>query len=127
MEGRSIAELFAWNDRYRQNVLNNTMASYAIPVRIQLGIDRWQIEVLGGSVAAALERIYKRQDHILRRFNQSGRRGITRQDALFMYSSQWVEWNCVREKDDPDRIYVNDMMEPWIALYMAWDHHNFVN
>ena len=110
-----------WSATRHREVVNGVLAQFAIPVRVHPpGEDTprdWTVEVFGGSLDAALERIHARQDRIIARFTGIGASAITKYEALFMYATQWVEWTLCSGFQDSGSAEIEDLMDCWLVVY----------
>lgn len=113
-----------WNKAQQEQLTNDILAHYAIPVVVRPasnsdGACTWEVSVLGGTLEAALERIHALQERIIGRISKHGMGAVSRQDALFMYASQWLEWTVVRGEETPDYAEVLELMEVWAVLFLS--------
>lgn len=112
-----------WSNFTRQQMTNAILANYSIPVRVRPLQDEqcegWQVMVLGGTLETNIERMHKKQKDIIERVRKQGMDGVSKQDALFMYVSQWLEWTIVRGHEDAEHEQMTELMEMWITVYMS--------
>lgn len=112
------------NSARQADVLNNVFLDFAIPVlvyRDPAKPDEWLLRTWGGDLDTAVERMREKQKRIASRFQKYGVSAISRKDALFMYASQWVEWNFL---DQPaENTQMLELMEGWLAVWGSMEQH----
>jgi hypothetical protein len=109
-----------WSPAQRERITNDILATYGIPVvvnQVSLGEASWAVRVFGGTIETVLDCIHQKQDSIVRRSTKWGLNGISRQDALFMYVSQWLEYTVNGGEKDDDRESVENIIEYWLHAY----------
>lgn len=115
----------SWSISQRREMVNSVLANYKIPMEVfpisnKDGPENWKLRVYGGDMDAALERIHKLQTTIINRVNEKGLETVSRREALFMYVSQWLEWDVLGGgHEKPEHLEMVDLMSGWVLVYHA--------
>jgi hypothetical protein len=110
-----------------QRMANTVFSRHSIPVEVIPSLlcddlSSWKVIPLGGSLESVLEQLREQRADILADLAELGMVTVSRQDALFMYTSYWLEWVLVRGPNDPYYMMALDAMERWCILHAALEN-----